>query len=107
MAAAFWLEVTRRGRAVDAVDGLPGSANDPIEAHHVLPKSKLKQYARTHGLEEAALVWDPRNGMPVRRSRHDRHTRGFDRIPRADVPGSAVAFAEELGLDWVLDLQYR
>lgn len=100
------VRIEGRPLPVDAVDGKPGSADDPLEAHHVIEKEDLKKLAKSRGLDIVQLLWDPRNGMAVRRSRHVRHTNRFDPLPVSAVPESAWEFAREHGIEWRIEQDY-
>lgn len=76
--------------ALCAVTGEPLSFTYD-DAHHPLEKRLL----RARGLHH--LVWDPRNGMAVKREIHEGQTSGTARIPRDKVPEHAWAFAREIG----------
>lgn len=103
---AFDLAVLRPGgkRAKCAVCGAPAD-----DAHHVLAKQTIKQYALSAGLswdELQDLLWDPRNGLPVCRRDHDRHENAFARIPRHCIPGVAWDFADAIEMGHRLDANY-
>lgn len=78
----------------------PSECELPLRAHHVITQQAL----RKHGL--AGFRWETRNGIPVCESGHRRHHSGLERIPRERLPASAIAFADEVGLDWMIDRYY-
>lgn len=106
-----------------------------LDAHHVLPKQVLKREfpfggrlrVREHGepvlpweasprgwepdlgwdtITLAEIVWDPRDGVPLRRYHHDAVEHGQLHIPRVVLPDAVENFASELGLTWLLDRTY-
>lgn len=99
--AAFKAKVTAFGCKVCGPEGRQCAGG--TEAHHVLDQQWLKRHVRSLRLprDEAhaalrSLLWDPRNGLGICTRRHDLHTRGIHRIPRAVVPAKAWQFAGEL-----------
>lgn len=68
------------------------------EIHHAIPRQSL----RHRGLD----IWDPRNGVPVTRRTHERHTTAVERIPRECLPASVEEYASEIGLTHLLDRYY-
>lgn len=81
-------------------------AGTKLEAHHVVPKQKLKQVISARGLSRL-LLWDKRwrllvCGYPC----HSNHTTAFKRIPRVVLPESALLLAKELGLTYVVEREY-
>lgn len=77
-----------------------------MQGHHVIAQQRLRRFASAHGMDPVALVWDPRNGMPVARSRHGQHTLRGHPIPRSALLESNWEFAREHGLDWMLERDY-
>lgn len=66
------------------------------DAHHACPKSRLYDTARALNFNEdetAALVMDPRCGVPVCRLCHSRHESASQRIPRERLPDAVWEFA--------------
>lgn len=61
-----------------------------LEAHHVFPKSRLRQMGRDD------LLWDQRNRLLVCSRCHERHTSMFKPIPLPCVPEAAVEFVVDL-----------
>lgn len=94
------------GRRVCAVSGVPEFADDPLEGHHILPQALLRREAGALGVEAEELLWDARNGLPVRRSVHARHTSRKEPIPLAALRPENLEFADALGLRWVLERDY-
>lgn len=76
-----------------------------FHAHHPLPKREL----RARGL--AARVWDPRNGVLLRRDVHVRHEDAFERVPHTALPLRVWEFCRELdeleGSQWATTLVLR
>lgn len=72
-----------------------------LEAHHVLAKGVL----RRHGFPPE-VVHDPANALCVCRRHHALHESCQARIPRSALPAGTVAWAEGLGLGWLLDRCY-
>lgn len=72
-----------------------------IEAHHVLPKSALKQ----RGMER--FIWSASApGMGLCAYHHPRHTHYIQRVPRALVSVTIECFALLHNLCWLLDEEY-
>lgn len=86
----------------------------PLDPHHVLAQRYIRRYVSaqrgldTEQREELliSLLFDPRNGMPVGRPCHEPHEKAVCRIPWSLIPPSAIAFAQELDLEWLLERQY-
>lgn len=78
----------------------PGSDCEDVQSHHVITQQQL----RKRGLEH--LLWDHRNGLAVCERRHRRHTRAIERIRYGQLLIRNVVFAEEVGLDWILERYY-
>jgi hypothetical protein len=70
------------------------------DSHHVIEKQTLKRRNLDHA------VWDPRNGIPLSRRVHERHSTAVERIPRSVLPAEAFEFAAEFGLMDVLERRY-
>lgn len=84
-----------------------------LQAHHVLPQHKLKDLARKFHWDLRSVLTDSRNGMCLCEFHHARHTNHFVdvegrswRIPRRLIRDDTYAFAEELNIVWLLDLEY-
>jgi hypothetical protein len=104
---AFYVATTRGGEC--AVGAGHVTPTNPLQAHHVTPQEKIREYARTLGagrLVLRRLLWDKRNGLPLCRRCHDLHTRAVTRVPLKLVPAGAVDFARELELDYLLERNY-
>lgn len=78
------------------------------DGHHLVPKQTIKrELRRVYSPDELReVLWDPRNGIPVRRYCHDLLERCMFRIPRLRLPASVEEFAGDVGLDWYLDRTY-
>lgn len=76
------------------------------QAHHILPKSTLRDLARRLGFELAAALTDIRNGLCLCAYHHGRHTSFAARVPRALLPDGVHDFAAELNIEWLLDREY-
>lgn len=111
-AAAFQAAVLDASRGLDVVTGEPA-----VDAHHIIPKRAIRRYVSARVRDgtvskEAApkllrrLLWDRRNGLAVSRKTHDEHETRRRPIPRRYLPGSAIAFAQELGLVWMIERDY-
>jgi len=96
-ALAFKLIVTARGCQVhdDPLD-----CDGPVQAAHLIPKQALR---RRKFYEH---VYDPRNGIGACYKAHRRSDAGIERFPAAYIPTGAWEFAEELGVDWMLERLY-
>ena len=70
------------------------------ECHHVIAKGFLRQ----RGLSEH--VWDARNGVPLTRREHARHTSRLESIPLGCLPEQVFDFAAAHGLEWYLEKNY-
>ena len=77
-----------------------GVCAGPVQGHHAIPKSKLRQLGLT------AACMDLRNRVAVCEHRHEQHTTGYRPIPRELLPSSVFEFAVEMGLGWWLDRHY-
>lgn len=92
--------------AVLATDGVCVAAREgsecegDLQAHHVVTQQQL----RRHGLDE--LLWDPDNGAAVCERHHRRHHSGREPIWRDYLPTRCLAFAERVGLVWLIDRYY-
>lgn len=76
-----------------------------FQVHHPLPKREL----RARGL--FGRVWDPRNGVWLRRDVHARHELAFAPVPYTRLPAGVWEFCAELdaldGTKWATDLVLR
>jgi hypothetical protein len=75
-----------------------------MEAHHVLPKSKLKDL----GITAHEDLYDERNGVGLCEYHHARHTNYAPggRMPRELVPESVYDFAAEHTIEFLIDAEY-
>jgi 5-methylcytosine-specific restriction endonuclease McrA len=99
--ARRWWESVAKNKPC-AVCGRP----DRVQGHHVVSQQAIKKVARRFGYDVLALLWDPRNGIPVCERCHSAHTGAKKRIPLAVIPASAFEFADELGLRWQIERDY-
>jgi hypothetical protein len=102
---AYWQRVTRKGKAACLL--ACGDCDGPVEAHHVVPKQRVKHWL---GFMEIApedlwpIVWDDRNGVPLCRDRHHHLvTVGALKLPAWKVPLAVYDFAAQYDLGWSLD----
>lgn len=91
-----WLVLRRDGGCVMGPDGCDGN----LEAHHVVTQQQLRKIGRDD------LRWDVRNGLTLCERHHRRHTRALTRVPFELLRPENVAFAEELGVVWILGRYY-
>jgi hypothetical protein len=104
--AGRWFKAVTRGK-VCIVTGKPGSAADPLQAHHVISKQRLRRLFQERGQKTPLdMLYHVDNGVPVLYSVHRRHTAKLETIPRGLLPPEAWRFAEELGLLWWLEREY-
>ena len=99
-ALGFRSGVLAKGRCV-----VTGDVAD--EAHHVIPKGKLKKIASA--LDDTALdelLYDVRNGVPLTERAHRRHTLAVERVPFEALPPEVHEFAAELELEWYIERFY-
>lgn len=78
----------------------PDECEGRVEAHHVVTRQTL----RKHGLE--IEEWNVDNRMGLCERHHDRHHARSQPVQMELVPGVAVDFAFELGLEWWLERYY-
>lgn len=87
-----------------------------LDPHHCIPAQKLRALVDseayhgryTEGEKDARMaevVYDLRNRQWLCRGRHDAH-HGNQPIPYSLIPAEAIAYAEELGLGYVLEREY-
>jgi hypothetical protein len=94
LAAAWKAAVVHRGSRCLMCGG-----RAELQAHHVIGQQVLRRYARELKLKRATaqrVLWDRRNGVPVCRRCHERHTCAYVRIPRARLPNFVFAYVAEL-----------
>lgn len=72
-----------------------------LESHHVLAKGALRRLG--FAPEE---IHSPANAMCLCAFHHARHESHRERVPRRLLPAGTVAWAEGLGLGWLLDRCY-
>lgn len=86
-----------------------GNHDGPLEAHHVVAQSKLRNYAvgRLTDDEADELLWDPDNGLAICRRHHERHTLATRRIPVYALELRHVAFAAAVNMAWYIANYYR
>lgn len=121
----LWVEaVTRVGVCAVCKRGPKGRGAKrlwiKLDPHHVIPARAIRRYLRsyfsgmsgwqmTHDEKEGLrvrLLFNPENGVALCRDCHEAHECGAERVPRALVPGSAVRFAAQLGLGYLIDRLY-
>jgi hypothetical protein len=104
--AGRWFKAVTRGK-VCIVTGYCGDASDPLQAHHVISKQKLRRTFQERGQKTPLdMLYHVDNGVPVIYSVHRRHTSRLETIPRECLPPEAWHFAELLGLVWWLEREY-
>lgn len=100
LAAAWFMTVLAKNHGRCIVTGVKAT-----EAHHVIPKGWL--WNRRWDFDDIqAVMWDPRNGVPLAHRVHERHTgatKSESKIPRYALPAEAFEFAEEHGITWKLE----
>ena len=111
LTTAFVQEVYEACGNACAVCGYEGRY---LQVHHVIEADRLKRHYSDVGdggwsLDE--LLYDPSNGLllcaePAPNNCHGRHTLAVERIPRNCLRRENEAFAERVGMTWVLDRFY-
>jgi hypothetical protein len=111
-AIVFGTAVRRRDRVCQAC-GYDGVF---VQAHHVIPKSRLRKLFLKKGQPLAPeVLHDPDNGLLLctedakpsgGEDCHGRHTTAFKRIPARALRPENWAFAERHGLTFVLEAEY-
>lgn len=96
-AAVFYEAVTRTRRCA-----MCGRNARRLHAHHVIEKQVVKALVG----KDWAIVYDPRNGIALDPTCHERHTNRSHPLPRRKVPLAAWQFAEELGLESRIERSY-
>lgn len=96
----FFMAVTRPGGR--AVPCLACSRLSAIQAHHVVDKD----YIRRRVSKDPAVVYDPRNGMPVCRRCHEKHTLAVKRLSIRLIPFPAWEFAREHNVEHRIEAHY-
>lgn len=74
-----------------------GLCDGPLDAAHVIPKSRLRD--RGYG---ADVIYDERVAMSLCRRHHDRHDRCIEKVPFSYIPARCRDFLVELNLADVL-----
>lgn len=77
-----------------------GCGRRAVHGHHVITTQALRRYGFTDRL------WDPRNCLPVCFDCHGSHHGASRRIPLSVLSEDARAFADELGLGYLLERYY-
>lgn len=72
-----------------------------VEVHHVLSKDVLKRTG------QAAQLWDVRNGLVLCLLHHTRQEKAFQRVPLDLLGPDTLAFADEVGLRFLLEQDRR
>lgn len=121
---AFWIGVTEGGRRKCVLAQPREKCAGPLDAHHVLPKQRIKRefpsgatvgpdgvLRPVRAVEDAevtldALLADARNGVPVCRRHHDLLEGRRVRLPRRTLDGDFPAFLATLGLGWWEEKQW-
>ena len=87
-----------------ALCGQPGAG---LDAHHVLPRSKLKRLLAGKGkVVPPSVLYDPRNAVGLHRTPcHEWVTSRARTLPRSAVPDRTWEFAREHGLEWLLEAE--
>ena len=98
-AGAIMADLWRDGLGPCAMRGTT-ACSGPLQGHHVIEKRAL----RRRGLDEH--LWDKRNRMSLCDHHHAQHTVAHKRIPYDLVPASALEFADELGLTYLIERYY-
>lgn len=82
-----------------------GECDGPIEAHHLIPQQRIKHMPRSKvpTALKAAMLRDPRNGVPLCRKHHHMVTIKARFIPAELVPPEAIEFAWEYKIEWALE----
>lgn len=78
-----------------------------LQAHHVIPKAILRDRVAADWSEDEreALLWDPRNGVPVCRKHHHLLTIAFRALPPGRVPLVTMTFARDYGIEHLLEAE--
>lgn len=74
-----------------------------VQAHHVVPRSKIVHAPHLDEQQRAALAYDERNGFPICVRCHERHEQAVQRILRTTLPDDAAAWAQEHEFGWYVD----
>lgn len=83
-----------------------GPCDGQLEAHHVVAQSWLRRrYGNSPLLP--LILWDTRNGMPLCRRHHDRHTLATRRVPFSALTPEHCEFIDAMGADSYVERTYR
>lgn len=93
--------LAKGGCILDWVQGMP--CNGECDAHHVIPKQRLRQLPYRSDLERIEIVWDPRNGVPVCRAHHFALSVGAWRFTPDRLPPEVGEFARDHDIEWALE----
>lgn len=74
-----------------------------VQAHHVIPQQTLRRKARDLGLDEDALVWDARVGVPLSRHRHERHHSAVEPLRWDELPADRQYFVKMFAIRYGLE----
>lgn len=77
----FWREVTSDGRALCALD-MVSVCDGPLDAHHFIPKRRIKAILGKDTPECQRALLDSRNGVALCRRHHDQVEAGRLKSPR-------------------------
>lgn len=82
-----------------------GKCDGPLEAHHIIPKQRIKHLPRAkwETAEKRVMLADPRNGVMLCRQHHHLLTVRSKLIPAELIRDETWEFAREYGLEWALD----
>lgn len=82
-----------------------GPCEGVIEAHHVIPKRRLRNLPKPHypTTLKHQMAADPRNGVPVCQRHHHLLTVRARLLPREALPQEVWEFAAEHAIEWALD----
>lgn len=94
----FTKAVLAKGKCWLGPDGCDGG----LDAHHIIPKQRLKRLPYLTDEQKMELVWDSRNGVPLCRAHHFTVTVGVHRFIPADIPDETKEFAYDHDIEWAL-----
>lgn len=84
-----------------------GPCEGELHAHHVVPQAWLRKHFAGLSIHLAELLWDARNGMPLCRRHHDRHTLATRRVPLSALTAMHCEFIHNVGADLHVERTYR
>lgn len=100
LALGFWQETVRHPCRVCG-------SHLNLEAHHVIAKSVLKRELASKGRPcPRGFIWDPRNGLSLCSTCHQRFTNRALTIHREQLAPAHFEFAADHGLTWRLERDY-